>query len=173
MYFNGNLAIESFLLQELKDGTWKSATWLSLQNKYRFAVKVRNNAVAVGALDLSQTLLNMLIPGIGQILPGGKVIVFGRVKVSISGQPTALHAYQFYGNSNYSGVCTPAASAEAPGPLRNGEYATLFVHFKWNAGPVRVSPLPPTFLPRVALNARELKLNELPDGPLANLQPGT
>ena len=173
MYVNGNLAIESFLLQEWKDGTWKNPTWLSADHKYRFAVKVRNNAVAAGALDLSQTLFSMLIPGVAHILPRGKVIVFGRVKVSISGQPTALNAYQFYGNSNYSGVCTPAASAEAPEPLRNGEYATLFVHFIWKAGPVKVSPLPATYVPRVAINARELKLNELPDGPLANLQPNT
>jgi hypothetical protein len=173
IYFNGNLTIESFLMQEWKDQIWKSATWLNPDHKYRFAVRVRNNAVAVGALDLSQTLLNMLIPGFGYILPRGQVIVFGRVKVSISGQPTALNAYQFYGNSDYAGACTPAGSVEAPVPLRNGENVTLFVHFIWKAGPVKISPLPPTYVPRIAINARELKVNELPDGPLTNLQPNT
>jgi hypothetical protein len=173
IYVNGNLSIESFLLQEWKDKTWQSATWLNLDHKYRFVVRVRNNAIAVGALDLSQTVLSVLIPGVGYILPRGQLIVFGGVKVSISGQPTALNAYQFFGNSDYSGGSTPATSVEAPAPLRNGENVTLYVHFIWKAGAVKTSPLPPTYLPRVALNARELKVNELPTGPLANLQPNT
>ena len=173
IYVNGNLSIESFLLQEWKDKTWTTATMLNPDHKYRFAVRVRNNAVAVGTLDLSQTLLSALIPGVGYILPRGQVIVFGGVKVSISGQPTALNAYHFSGNSDYSGAYTPAVSVEAPVPLRNGEVVTLFAHFIWKAGAVKVSPLPPTYLPRVAINARELKTNELPAGPLANLQPNT
>jgi hypothetical protein len=99
--------------------------------------------------------------------------VFGRVKVSISGQPTALSAYQFYGNSDYSGAYMPAGSAEAPVPLRNQEYVTLFVHFIWKAGAMKITPLPPTYLPRVAVNATEVKMIDLPNGPLANLQPNT
>ena len=139
MSFNGNLVIESFLLQEWTNQIWKSPTWLNHDHKYRFAVKVRNNALAAGALNLSLTVFNMLIPGFPYMLPRGKVIIFGRVKVSISGQPTALNAYQFYGNSDYTGICTPVGNAEAPEPLGDGDYATLFVHFIWKAAAVNLS----------------------------------
>ena len=142
-------------------------------SRNRFVVTVLNNAGDPANPDFSNLkVVDMLNPVFFFMPPRGKVIVFGRIKVSISGSPTGLNAYRFYQNSDYSGAWTPAGSGQTTQPLRRGDTTNLFVHFKWATGPFHPSgPWPGSYIPQVTVNARQLIVSELPDGPIANLQP--
>jgi hypothetical protein len=182
IYFNGSLGITSFDVQvEGKPGDWSKATFFEAGKRYRFAVRVLNNAGDPAAIDLTNLRvidlfnpLNLFRPFHAPALPHGENIAYAKIKVVTCPLPGGFNAYRFYRDSSYAGPWQPVGDAEFNEILVRGKDAHLYIYFKWDAGPVKISPsLPGQYVPQVKMKAKELKICALPEGPLANLQPNT
>jgi hypothetical protein len=172
IYFNGSLAITSFEVEcKTSSGVWETSALLQQGKLYRFAARVLNNAGNPNGIDLTNlrvidVLTNPLFPW----LKRGQEIAYAKVTVAVA--PVPGSAYRFYSSESY-GIEMPNGVAELDKILHRGKQATLYIYFKWSGAPLKVSGLPGTYVPQVSLNARELRIAKLPEGPLARLQPNT
>jgi hypothetical protein len=173
IYYNGNLTVTNFKVQELANGQWVHPVQLLPDHCYRFVTTLWNNAGDPQKKDLSALkVIDLLNPFFYFMLPRGKVIVFSSIKVSIAPPAAGIGAYRFFQNSDFSGPFMPVGSAETRELLRRGDTRDVHVYFKWATGPFRCSgSWPGGYVPQVSVNARELQVTQLPPGPVANLQP--
>lgn len=172
IYVNGALAITSFDVQVNQGQSgWTRAAILETGKKYRFAIKVLNNSGTFRGFDLGNLKVLDLFNPVNFLLDRQEV-AYSKIKVVVCPPAGGLGAYQFYKDSTCAGPFMPAGNVESSDVLARGKSTYLYIYFKWTGGMTPILPfMPGKYLPMVKMKAKELKIHQQAEGPLANLQP--